>query len=235
MFGPAPVDTQASAARRLGTLLATAAFTLCAACAAPAQRPGRSVATSDPTTNIYLVRRSWHVDIGLGADDISTPLDAVLHALPGARFVLFGFGDRHYLLAKHHGPFVTLGALWPGDGLMLLTGLIATPQAAFGADSVIVLPVSSEQASRLEAFIWASLSRPQSGALTPLAPGPYGGSLYYAAVPRYSGTHTCNTWAAEALKAAGLPFESSGVEFASQLWEQAHRVAPPAAAGGATH
>ena len=30
------------------------------------------------------------------------------------------------------------------------------------------------------------------------------GSLFLDAVPRYSGLHTCITWAAEALRAAGF-------------------------------
>jgi Protein of unknown function (DUF2459) len=56
------------------------------------------------------------------------------------------------------------------------------------------------------------------------APGPYPGSGYFNAVPRYSAFHTCNTWAAEALKAAGLPVRSRGVALAGQLWRQSRRL-----------
>jgi hypothetical protein len=60
-----------------------------------------------------------------------------------------------------------------------------------------------------QAFIWNSLDR-QAGTHSS-ARGSYGGSLYVAAAPRYSALHTCNTWAAEALKAAALPIHSGGV------------------------
>ena len=64
-------------------------------------------------TVIYVVRRSWHIDLGFAAADLQPPLNAVAAKFPGARFVFFGFGDRHYLEAKHHTPWVSLRALWP--------------------------------------------------------------------------------------------------------------------------
>jgi hypothetical protein len=54
-------------------------------------------------------------------------------------------------------------------------------------------------------------------------PGPYEGSYYFLATPKYSGFHTCNTWAAQALRAAGFPIRAQGVLFAHQLWSQVRR------------
>jgi hypothetical protein len=68
------------------------------------------------------------------------------------------------------------------------------------------------------------------------APGPYEDSLYFAATERYSAIHTCNTWAAEALRAGGLPLRAKLVVFAGQLWSQLsnpaaiRRTSPPAIA-----
>jgi hypothetical protein len=58
-------------------------------------------------------------------------------------------------------------------------------------------------------------------------------SLFFAAAPKYSAVHTCNTWAAEALRAAGLPIHSRGVVFASQLWSQIRRIEGTMAANSA--
>jgi hypothetical protein len=66
--------------------------------------------------------------------------------------------------------------------------------------------------------------QPDEATLTPYANGPYEGSLYFSAIPQYSAFHTCNTWAAEGLSAAGLPVESAGVVFAGQLWGQVRRL-----------
>ncbi len=189
------------------------------------------------TTVIYVARRDWHIDIGFAAVDLGAPLDALVGKLPGVRYVFFGFGDRHYLMAKTHNVPVMLGALWPGSALMLITGLIATPSQAFGADQVIELRVSGAQAQRVQAFIARTMGRSNSpvgadptavaSAIEPYAAGPYEGSLYFTAVPRYSALHTCNTWAAEALQAGGLPVRSAAVVFAGQLWGQVRKAADP--------
>jgi hypothetical protein len=148
---------------------------------------------------------------------------------PGTRFLLVGFGDRHYLLAKHHGPSTLLGAVWPGPGMILTTTLKGTPQQAFDEKSVIEIALTRDELTSLQQFIWASVS--DKGALEDLGPGPYAGSRYYGSPLRYSGAHTCNTWAAEALQAAGLPVHASSVLLAGQLWTQVEHIARARADG----
>lgn len=232
------IDTATRALRRpsptlpaLPPLIGALLLALLAACAGPARRPGASSAgsgatapASGPHAEIYVVRRRWHTDIGFAAQDLQPPLASVRAALPRARYLLFGFGDRHYLLSRGRSFGELLGALWPGPGVMLVTGLVASPAAAFGPSDVTRLTVGAAQERDLEHFVWRSLAlRP--GAAAPLAPGPYTGSLYYASAQRYSAFHTCNTWTAEALDAAHLPVSSTGVEFAGQVWAQVRRLA----------
>jgi hypothetical protein len=182
-----------------------------------------SEASPDPAAVIYLVRRHWHVDIGFAANDLQPPLAALLAQFPDARYLLFGFGDRHYLVDQDRGMGGMLAALWPGAGVMLVTGLRASAQDAFGEQHVSEIRVSASQAQAAQRFVWQSLAA-QRGAITPLRAGPYEGSLYYATPQRYSALHTCNTWAAQALRAAQLPVHSAGVVFAGQLWNQARRL-----------
>ena len=200
---------------------------LLTACSTTPPRPAQphSAQVADTSGVIYLVRRQWHVDIGFATADLQPPL-ASLHAdLPAARYLLFGFGDRHYLLDKDQGLGGMLAALWPGPGLMLVTGVASTLQAGFGDGNVIEIPVTPAQAADAQAFVWQSLAA-NNGAIAPLRAGPYDDSLYYASSARYSGLHTCNTWAAQGLRAAHLPVHSEGVEFAGQLWRQALRLNP---------
>ena len=179
---------------------------------------------------IYVARRGWHTDIGFAAADLQPPLNAVAAQLPGARYLFFGFGDQHYLLAKDRNAPVLLAALWPGRGIILATGLASSPQDAFGAAHVVAFWVTKKQALDTQAFVWQSLNKPsaeQEGSgsgLEPYAAGPYEDSLYFAATPRYSAFHTCNTWTAQSLRAAALPIHSVGVIFAGQLWSQVRRL-----------
>jgi hypothetical protein len=176
---------------------------------------------------IYVVRRSWHIDIGFAAADLQPPLNAVAAQFPGVRYLFFGFGDRHYLLAKDRNAPVLLAALWPGRGMILATALASSPQDAFGTTHVATLSLTDEQMRDIQTFVWYSLDRQsaeQGGGVKPYADGPYEGSLYFAATPTYWAFHTCITWAAESLRAAALPIHSAGVIFAGQLWTQVRRL-----------
>ena len=155
--------------------------------------------------------------------DLAPPLDQVVPTLPGARYVFFGFADKHYLLAAHRNPPVLLSALWPGAGIVLATGLPNTPAEAFGEKHVIALSLQAEQIRDLRSFIWHSL-RTQDEVLKVYQQGPYDGSVYFLAVPKYSALRTCNTWGAEGLRAAGFRAHVKGVVFAWQLWIQARRL-----------
>jgi uncharacterized protein (TIGR02117 family) len=190
------------------------------------------MADGSPPVVIYVVKRHWHTDIGFGVTDISSPLATVVAKLPAARILLFGFGDRHYLMNQDHGLSGSLVALWPGPGVVLVTGLTATPEQAFGGDEVKRLALSADQARRLEDFVWKTLV-PPDGVAGFLGKGPYDGSVFYSATAKYSGLNTCNTWTAEALKVAGLPVSSSGVEFSGQVWRQVGEIQRQQAAASA--
>jgi hypothetical protein len=211
-----------------------------ASLAALLSMPHSGAAQSSPGADsavIYVVRRGWHVDVGFDAAELQPPLKSMLTEFPGARYVIFGFGDRHYLLAKNRNAPVLLAALWPGRGMLLVTGLTSPPQDAFGADHVAALAVTADQARGAQTFIWQSLAQRENlngeqrenlngvtDRINSPQPGPYEGSLFFSATPTYSAFHTCNTWAAEALKAATLPIHSSGVVVAGQLWGQVRRL-----------
>lgn len=186
-------------------------------------RPKPPVPSLQPTAVMFVVRRAWHIDIGFSTSDLDPPLRSLGSAFAGAHFLLFGFGDRRYLQSKNKRLPNMLSALWPGPGLLLMTALAATPAQAFGEREVIVLRVNAQQLHAAQASIWASLATSDGAALSD-GSGPYAGSAYWRANEDYSALHTCNTWAAETLKSAGLPVRTTGVIFAGQLWKQTRRI-----------
>jgi Protein of unknown function (DUF2459) len=178
---------------------------------------------SAESSTLFVARRGWHIDLGLAVEDLSQPLAGIASHVPGSRYAFFGFGDRHYLLAAKHNAPVLLAALWPGAGIVLLTDLSNSPQEAFGATNVITLQLDAEQMRDLQSFIWKSL-RSHGGTVDVYREGPYDGSAYFLASEKYSAFHTCNTWGAQALKAAGFHVHTGGIVFAHQLWSQARRL-----------
>ena len=172
---------------------------------------------------IYVARRGWHIDVGLAAADLMPPLNAVADRFPDSRYIFFGFGDRRYLAAKNHSAPVLLSALWPGAGIVLVTALRQSPDEAFGSQHVIRLTLHAQQVRNLQEFVWRTLEK-NNDTLSMQSEGPYAYSLYFPATARYSAFHTCNTWVAQALRAAGLRVRSAGVLFAAQLWSQVRRI-----------
>jgi hypothetical protein len=196
-------------------VLAVACLWLAACSSLPTSGAVAARSITAASGSVYVIRRGWHVDVGVAVGDLRPPLSDVAGQLPGARFVLFGFGDRRYLL---HGRNL-LAALWPGAGIILATGVRDDLPETFGQENVVSAALDAEEMSALQAFVLATLNT-TGGPLIALAPGPYPGSAYFESVQRYSGVHTCNTWAAQALRSAGLPVRVSGVAFAWQLWHQ---------------
>jgi hypothetical protein len=132
--------------------------------------------------------------------------------------VLFGFGDRHYLL--HRNGSTMLSALWPGPGVVLATAISRPLDQTFEADDVVHIRISHAGMVSLQAYVARTLTARDGAIVEALADGPYAGSRYYESTERYSAVYTCNTWAADALRSAGLPVRATGVAFAGSLWRQ---------------
>jgi Protein of unknown function (DUF2459) len=222
------------------TLLAVMVCTWLAACAGASPQASSPAAVAVPPADervpVYVVRREWHVDIGLALADVQPPLLPVAAAFHDSHYLFFGFGDRRYLL--HGGTANFVAALWGGPGLVLVTSVgQQPPERVFGPDNVVRVALTPQQMSALQSYIGHTFAT-HDGAFVPLAPDPHAGgsySAYYASTQRYSGLHTCNTWAAEALKSAQLPVSSSGVEFATQLWQQVQHLQSAGAESRAAH
>jgi hypothetical protein len=173
----------------------------------------------------FVIDRGWHTDIGIGVEDMHGPLTTFEQTFPGVRYLVFGFGDRAYLAARHRMLLDMVGALFPGSGAILVTALRAPPGDAFGAEHVVPLPLSRAQLDRLTSFIWDDLQKDPHGLPILIADGPYPGSLFYASSATYDLAYTCNTWTADALYVAGLPISRDGVVFASQLMSRVRSAA----------
>jgi uncharacterized protein (TIGR02117 family) len=182
---------------------------------------------------VYVVGRDWHTDIGLPVEEIGGPLATLERNFPNVRFLTFGFGERQFLVNRKEDFGAMLGALLPSRSALLMTALSATPEQAFGQQSVVVLHISRAGLARIEAAIWHEVELSAAGEPMKLDDGPYPGSVFYAARDTYYGLYTCNTWTADILRTGGLPIPSAGVLFAGQVmsaarWISMHQTLPSA-------
>jgi uncharacterized protein (TIGR02117 family) len=170
---------------------------------------------------VYVIDRGWHTDIGLPVAELHDKLAAVAADFPDAAFLSIGFGDRAYLLDRDTNFFDMLRALFPGKAALLVTGLRATPETAFGAGNVVTLPIAKPQLDALEAYLAGYFATGRAGQPLRLADGPYPGSLFFASDATYDALHTCNTWTSETLHAGGYRVSTTWVIFAPQVMAQA--------------
>jgi uncharacterized protein (TIGR02117 family) len=191
------------------SLLLLAALTACAHAPPAPASAGPRIA--------YVVRRGFHTDIGLPAARLGPPLRPLAAEFPGAATLLVGFGDRTFVQSRGRrwlGDWLL--ALLPGQGAMLVTGLSVAPYQAFAARDVVTLALTDAQWDGLQRFVRASFS-PPAGMPARLAEGPYTGSRFFASAHTYDLLDTCNTWTAEALRAAGQPVPVDFSLFSGQV------------------
>ena len=172
------------------------------------------------TETIWLIARGWHTDIAVPAK-AGGMIGGLREIFPGVVTLTIGFGDRAYLTHKIAGPLDMARALLPGPGALLVTALRGEPEQSFPPEDVIRLRVSALGLAGLNDFIAHAFGAHSNQ----LAPGPYPGSLFFASADTYSILHTCNTWSAEALLAAGLPVSTRGVLLPTGIMFQARDLA----------
>jgi uncharacterized protein (TIGR02117 family) len=169
---------------------------------------------------IYVISGGWHTEVGLPVAALGGSLRALKQDFPSARYLVFGWGARDYYMAQDFGIGDLLRAGVPGPAVMLVIPLEISPEAFFGASNVFLLHAPPNGTQRLSQFLWESLVIEENGTPGRIGTGPYPQSVFYASTGTYNLGHTCNTWTAEALRAAGLPVNAAGVVFAGQVLDQ---------------
>ena len=79
---------------RLAALLLLASL-----CGCTSISPSATVPSGE--ARLYVVGRGWHTDIGLAVDEVSGPLASLENGFPGVRYMVFGFGEREYYMARN--------------------------------------------------------------------------------------------------------------------------------------
>jgi hypothetical protein len=178
---------------------------------------------------VTVVKRGWHTDVCLRREDGGAWLGVLARDYAGARFLCLGFGERQFVVARHHDLLTMVSALLPSEGALLLTALNAPPADAFDPTQVVSLRISRIGLAGLQAFLRNSTQTDAAGEPVRLGDGPYAGSTFFGATETYDGFYTCNTWTADALRSARVPV--GGVLFSGDVMDEVRRIAATQTAG----
>lgn len=172
---------------------------------------------------IWVLDSGWHTGLIVPSKELSGWFHTRLQTAH-ARYLMFGWGNRKFYMTPKPTIGMDIAALFPSKSVVLIEGCKRTPRACY-TDAVKLrkLRVSRDGLKRLDTYLSRSLATGAHQQPIPLGPGPDPGSEFYASGLTYDAFHTCNTWTAEALHAAGLPVAYHGVIFAGQLWRQINK------------
>jgi len=190
--------------KHLSLMLIALALTACSSWTPPCAPP----ASGDL---IYVVGQGWHAEIGIPVEELTGDMAFYRDVFPGARVIIFGYGKKTFFTA--HAAVIQAFAI------------NVTPVEAYPPEDTVVLRLPPGGSRALSAYIWQDLIKDASGKPKIVAPSSAPAGLFYAAQSEYNLFHTCNTWAAEALHAAGLPISGDDVIFSGQVMTQIDAVA----------
>ncbi len=184
-------------------------------------RRSAGLARATPGEPLWVFDVGWHTGLVLSRAEMGPSLAALLRRSPRARYFVWGWGNRRYYMAAQPTSAMGLAALFPSRSVVLVQACRHKPPLCFSQGVRLrAVTVFRGGIVRLDDYLVHSLQNGAHADLQPVAPGPYPHSEFFASGLSYDAFHTCNTWTAEALRAAGLPVSSGGVVFAGQVWRQ---------------
>jgi len=183
-------------------------------------RDGKNVRT------VFVVHDAWHSAIVVKKADIPAGVLPEIKDFPSAEYLEFSWGDRDYFPAPDGGLGLALkAAFWSSGSVLHVVGFRDTMKDTFPSAEIIELVLSDDGFRRLIKFISDTFSRPHPPTPAEPRPGLFPNGRFYSAEGKFSISRTCNTWVAEALRAAGLPISPTYVITAGNLDNQVQRFA----------
>ncbi len=198
-------SSDAGRAAPIARFLAIMGFLLVTGCTSHATQAWIGAGDEIPRI-FFVVKHGWHAGLVVKRSDLAGQVPALGSDFPGARYLEIGWGDARYYQTTDPSMALALrAALWPTDSVLHVVGFSGAPAHVFPASEVVPVCVGAAAHNRLLNFIAETFERRPDGTIDGLGKGLYGTSRFYSARGTFHALNNCNTWAAEAIAASGLP------------------------------
>ena len=142
-------------------------------------------------------RRGIHTELMLPRAMVEAGLPAIAQRHPGAPLIGFGFGKRGVIGQEPPSVLAILASGLPGPAVVEVTSIDEVPADAVG------LPLPEGGAAPLLDFLRAAMAPAPE-----IEAGARPNRSFHPAAYFYTLAYNCNSWLADALARAGLPFRS---------------------------
>ena len=122
---------------------------------------------SDGVT-MYLIAAGWHTEIALPIGPLNGPLRALASDFPRSQYLVFGWGERNYYMARAPTFDDAMRALLPGPAVLLVAPLYWPPRDSRAGAQLFEVGLPTAGLDPLSNHIWAAFDK--SGDGTPPAP-----------------------------------------------------------------
>jgi uncharacterized protein (TIGR02117 family) len=210
-----------------------AAFLLLIACLSLAGCSGeRTVADSERSQVVYVVRRGWHSGVALAATDWPQRDWPLLATFADARYLEFGWGDADFYQADEPTVGRALAAvLWPSSTVMEVVPLQDAPPPGTGDFESVALHVTNAELKAITSSLEASFEQPISATgKTYRTAG--GEARFYHARGNFYLFRMCNRWTSELLQRAGCAVSPRLAMTAGQVVKAAKKCDAESAGAG---
>jgi uncharacterized protein (TIGR02117 family) len=193
---------------------------LASACAASNTQRSFSARGADGK-QVFVVHDKWHAAIVAHRADIPAEKIPELIHFAGADFIEISWGDADFFPAAEAGIGLALkAAFWSKGSVLHLVGFNGTVKETYTGAEILEIGLTEQEFRQLIDFIGAEFQRGQPGREATPSPGLFPHSRFFPATSKFSLLRTCNTWIAEAFRAAGLPVQPGYVFTAGNLAAQ---------------
>lgn len=173
------------------------------------------------THRVWVAHDSWHAAMIIRATDIPPETLPETRDFPGAEFFEISWGDAEYFPAPAAGISLAIkAALWSSGSVVHIVGFSGAIAKAYPNAQIIEIALPENGFRQLIGFVDDDLARTDFNKLATASPGLFSHSRFYPAKSNFSALRTCNTWIAEAFRAAGMPLRTAFVITASSLGRQ---------------
>ena len=186
-----------------------------------------------PVEPVWVVDHGWHTGLVLERSSIPHGLVPEQDDFPAAQYLEIGWGDAQFYRTPDAGVSLAIRAAFLSKASVLhVVGLPVPPGDAFAPGDAVEIRLSRLGFEALARFVDGSFDRGGQRAASPQGRGLYGDSRFYAGRGRYHLFYTCNTWIADALRAAGVPITPVYAMTAGNLMWQVNGVPKTSREGG---